>query len=112
MLVALNRASSGNGEPLRNKCCRASHVEIFDLGDELKRAATAITVSKAAPHAAVEIDHECSWVVPAVDRTTPRKLRPDALEPSVEAIVRENGSEGNGAPNTIDIDRAPVHARH
>lgn len=112
MLVALNRASSGNGEPFRDKCCRASHVEIFHLGDELKRAATAITISKAAPHAAVEIDHECSPVAATVNGTTPSKLRPDALESSVEAIVRENGSKGYGATNTIDINRTPVHARH
>jgi hypothetical protein len=72
---------------------------MFNLSDELERAAAAITISKAAPHAALKIDHELLAVAAVVNRATSSKLRPDALEPGVETIVRENGSEGNRASN-------------
>src|SRR5438477_192307 len=76
-----------NGEPLRDHNRRVSQRELFDLGDELQRAASAVAISEATPHVLPEIDHELRGVASFVNGTAAAQLlfgRPDALELGVE----------------------------
>jgi hypothetical protein len=99
------RASlEGNGEPLRNEDCRVSQRESLDLGDELQRAASAVAISEAAPHALRLIDHELGGVAAFMNGTAPAQRRPDALELGVETIVRENERQGNEMPKPLEVD--------
>jgi len=60
----------GNGEPLRNQRCGTSDIETFNLGDELKRAATAGAIAEAVPSASMKIDHELPAIAATMNGTT------------------------------------------
>ena len=81
------------GKPFGDEDGGTSHVEIFDLGDELQRAAAAIAITKAVPSAGLEIDHELPDIAAAMNGAATDELRPDALELGVEAIVSKDGGE-------------------
>ena len=84
-----------NGEPLRDQNRRVSQREMFDLGDELQRAASAVAISETAPHVLVEIDHELRRIAALVNGTAAAQRRPDALELGVETIVRDDERQRN-----------------
>jgi hypothetical protein len=77
-----------NGGPLRDETRRVSQPEMFDLGDELQRAAPAAAISETTPDVFLEIDHELRWVLALMDRAAPAQLRPDALE--LPRLMRES----------------------
>jgi hypothetical protein len=77
---------------------------MFDLGDELQRAAPAAAISEAAPHAFAEIDHELRWIAAVMNRAAATQRRPDALELGVETIVRENERQRNEMPKPLEVD--------
>lgn len=93
-----------NGEPLRDEARRVSQREMFDLGDELQRAASAVAISEAAPQALLKIDHELRGVAPFVDWTATAQRRPDALELGVETIVRDDERQWNEMPKPLEVD--------
>ena len=93
-----------NGEPLRDQDRRVSQREMFDLGDELQRAASAVAIPEAAPHALLEIDHELHGIAAFVNGTASAQRRPDALELGVETIVRDDERQRNEMPKPLIVD--------
>jgi hypothetical protein len=84
---------------------------MFDLGDELQRAASAVAISKAAPHALTEIDHELRRTAALVNGTAPAQRRPDALELGAETIVRDDERQRNEMPKPLIVEPAPGMGR-
>ena len=78
---------------------------MFDLGDELQRAATATTSTKAVPGAFFDIDDELLGMTAVMNGTATEQLRPDALELGVEAIVSEDAGEWDRAANVREVDK-------
>jgi hypothetical protein len=77
---------------------------MFDLGDELQRAASAVAISEAFPDVLLEIGHELRRIAAFVNGTAAAQRRPDALELGVETIVRENERQWNEMPKPLEVD--------
>ena len=100
----------GNGEPFGNQQRSTPHVETFNLGHELERAATAVAVTKTVPKACDGIDRELPPVAALVNGTTADKVVADALEPGVEMVMGENGGERHDTSQVVEIaHRLPLN---
>jgi hypothetical protein len=104
-MMALNPHATwmSDGEPSRHQRRCFSQLEMLDLGHELKRAASSITISKAAPYALAEIDRELLRVRAFVNGAATAQLRPDGLELGVETIVSNDECERGRAADVIEI---------
>src|SRR5262249_31539544 len=92
-----------NGEPFGSQLRSTSHVETFHLGDELESAATAVAITETVPEPFLNMDHELSSIAAFVNRTAANKLVANALELTVDVIVRKNCTERHNATYSIEI---------